>query len=197
MGDSMIAEEHGASAERPGGGLIRLVLENVVVLGAYWGVSHLNWMVFKSVGVLPMPIWPAAAVALVAAVHLGWRIAPGIALGTILANHISLPAPLNHACYIAMMNTLGPVLAAAIIRRSTSGKSWLTWNRTDVTVLFLAGVVLAPVLTAAGGIGSAWLLGLMSSSDVPRNFMRWGLAHALGALLFAPPLLAWLVRGAR
>ena len=190
----MTATDSVKRAERAGTGLSLPVLQNTIVCIAYWGVSHLNWMVFSSVGVLPMPIWPAAAVALVAAILLGWRIAAGTALGAILANHYSLGASWMYACCIAVMNTLGPVLAAVIVRRTTLGKSWSDWNWSDVTVLFLAGVVLAPLLTATGGVGSKWLLGLIPASAVPTAFARWGLAHALGALLFAPPLLVWFVK---
>ena len=177
------------------GSLSRAILENGSVAAVYWGVSHLNWLVFKGVGVLPMPIWPAAAVALVAAMHYGWRIAPGIALGTILANRYSVGAAWDYSSCIAVMNTLGPLLAAAVIRGRVAGKTWGAWTRTDITILFLAGVVLAPLLTASGGIGSKWLLDLIPSSAVPQAMMRWGLAHALGALLFAPPLLLWFMKG--
>jgi len=182
------------SAETSDCGLKRAVFENIVVLISYWGLSHLNWMVFKSVGVLPMPIWPAAAVALVAAILYGWRIAPGIALGTILANSYSLGSSWSFACCIAVMNTLGPLLAAAIICRRISGKAWLSMTRRDVTILFLAGVVLAPLMTAAGGIGSKWMLELIPSSDLQLAFLRWALAHSLGTLLFGPPLLVWCVK---
>ncbi len=173
---------------------IRPFWENLVVLASYWGVSHLNWVVFKSVGVLPMPIWPAAAVALVAAIMCGWRIFPGIAFGTILANHVSLGAPLGYACCIAVMNTLGPVLAATVIRRKLWSAGWPAWNRADITVVFLAAIVLAPVLTAIGGTGSKWLLGLLPYADVPQAFLRWALAHASGTLLFAPPLFLLFVK---
>ncbi len=161
----------------------RIVVENLIIALAYWGLSKANFMIFSHVGVLPMPIWPAAALAFVVAFYRGWRVAPGIAVGTVLANHFSLGAPWVFACCIAVMNTLGPVLAAVMIRRRISGKSWPTWSRRDVTVLFLASV-----------IGSKWLLGLIPFSAVPQAFLRWDLAHALGTLLFAPPLLIWLAK---
>lgn len=44
-------------------GKTNLLVLNLIVLATYWGVSHVNWLVFKNVGVLPMPIWPAAGMA--------------------------------------------------------------------------------------------------------------------------------------
>lgn len=183
---------HEGDNERTIGQLLAL---NVFVFILYWGVSHVNWLIFKSVGVLPMPIWPGAAVALVAATLYGWPLAPAIALGTIMSNHYSLSAPWVYAICISVMNTLAPLLCAFIIRRCIAGKSWLTLSRWDVTVLFLSGVVLLPLLSACGGIGSKWLLGLLPLAEVPQAFMRWTLSHGLGALIFAPPFLIWLFRG--
>jgi len=82
--------------------LFLLIIENLIVAGLYWGVSHINWMLFKTGGVIPMPIWPAAAVAFVFALIRGWRVAPGIAAGTILANTVSLGGPVDLASGIAV-----------------------------------------------------------------------------------------------
>lgn len=172
----------------------RPFLENVVVLAVCWALSHVNWMVFNSLGVQPMPFWPASGVALVAGYYYGWRIAPGLALSTILADHYSLGAPWSFAAAISVMDTVGPLLAADIIRRRVQGKSWLTWNRGDITVAFLAGIVFASVLSAIGGIGSKWGLGMMPFEAVPQGLLRWSLAHGLGALILAPPLFILLAR---
>ncbi len=94
--------------------------ENILVVLAYWGISHLNYTIFQSVGVLPMPIWPAAALAFVVAFYRGWRVAPGIAFGTIMANYYSLHATWIYACCIAIMNTLGPIIGATLMRNRIS-----------------------------------------------------------------------------
>lgn len=173
--------------------LHRFVLTNLLVLVVSWAISHLNWMVFSGLGVQPMPFWPASGVALVAGIRWGWSIAPGVATSTVLADHYSLGGPWEFAVCIAVMDTIGPLLAAGIIRRRVSGKSWLTWNRGDVTVVFMAGVILASVLSAIGGIGSKWLLGMTPGSGLLQGFLRWTLAHGLGALIIAPPLFVWFV----
>ena len=169
----------------------RLLLENAVTALAYWGVSHINYLLFKHVGVLPMPIWPAAALAFVVAFYRGWSIAPGIALGTVLANHFSLHSSWSYACLIAVMNTLGPLAGAAIMRKRVA-REILIRTLADVLVCCFAALILAPALTALGGIGFKWLLGLIQSGEVATAYIKWALAHSLGTLLFALPAFAWL-----
>ncbi len=178
-------------------GIAVAVMWNAIIFATYWGISHLNWIIFNRVGVLPMPIWPAAAVALVGAILHGYSVAPGIALGAIFANHFSLGSSWALALGIAVMNTVGPLLAAKIMRHRITVRSWSTWNRIDVTVVFVAALALAPLLTAIGGIGTKWLLGQIASPDVANAIARWALAHALGTLLFAPPLLVCIPIGRR
>jgi PAS domain S-box-containing protein len=174
--------------------MARLLLENLVLLAAYWGLSHLDWIVFRHLSILPMPFWPAAGLALVAAVKRRWRVAPGIMLGAILANWVSLEAPLAYACCIGTTNTLGPLAAAAVIRAHVAGKPWPEWRGRDYTVVFLASVGLAPLITATGGMGAKWLLGIIPFASVGRDLARWWLGHAIGTLIVAPIVLFFLDR---
>ncbi|NDV22423.1 MASE1 domain-containing protein [Desulfovibrio sp. JC022] len=168
----------------------RKFLENIAVAAVYWLVSHLNWLIFSSVGVLPMPIWPAAAVAITAALYRGWSIAPGLALGTILANHFSLGAPWGFAFCIAVMNTLAPVLGALLIKKNNGGDLHFR-SVGNMGFAIVVGVLLVPLLTALGGIGSKFMLGMLPESKVVISIMRWAMAHALGTVIFAVPYFAW------
>lgn len=170
---------------------LRLVVENILAALGYWGVSHVNFIIFKKVGVLPMPIWPAAALALVFAFYRGWMSMPGIAAGTILANHYSISAPWNYAVLIAVMNTLGPIAGAWLVRSRVSPGLYIR-SLGDVLICFFAGMVLMPVLTATGGIGFKYVLGLIAKEAVFAAWLKWYLAHSLGALIFGVPVFAWL-----
>lgn len=169
----------------------KLLLYNVLVAVFYWGISHLNWMVFSSVGVLPMPIWPAAAVALVAALYWGWGVAPGIAIGAFLANYYSLGASFLFAACISVMNTVGPVVGASLIRMRITDKLKVRSIR-DIGYVLMVGVCFVPLLTALGGIGSKFILGMLPADKIAISVARWSMAHALGTLLFALPYLAWV-----
>lgn len=165
----------------------RMIIENIVVLLLYWAISHLNFIVFKSLGVLPMPIWPAAAVAIVAAFYRGWKVAPGIAIGSVLANHISLGGSLQFALLIAILNTVGPILGAYIARKKV-GEELQFSSFSDSLIFMVAIIIITPALTATGGIGSKWLLGLLPIEKVPVSWLRWAFAHALGTFVFALPI---------
>lgn len=167
---------------------------NVIVALLYWGISYLNWLVFSSVGGLPMPVWPAAALAFVAAFYWGWGIAPGLAAGTVLANYLCLGAPLLFAFCISIMNTLGPILGAALIRKRITTQLRIN-SLGDIGYILIIAVCFVPLLTALGGIGSKFMLGMVPAHKIPILLIRWIVAHALGTLLFALPYLVWV--GAR
>ncbi|MBI9103145.1 MAG: MASE1 domain-containing protein [Spirochaetales bacterium] len=167
------------------------VFDNLIFAFLYWGISHLNWLLFSRVGILPMPIWPAAGLAFVGAFYRGWKIAPGIALGTFLSNYISLGAPLLYALLIPVMNTLGPLVGAALARRKVSLELNLI-HIEDVLVIFISGILIVPLLTATGGIGFKWMLGLLPAEVLVTSWLKWFVAHLSGTLLIGIPLFAWV-----
>jgi integral membrane sensor domain MASE1 len=169
----------------------RLCLENVLTLLVYWALAHLTFLVFRDLGVLPMPVWPPAAVAIVMAFYRGWKIAPSLAVGTILANHVSLSSPLGYAFSLALMNTAGPILGASIIRRQVSPRLAIG-NLVDLLICFCAIMIVPPVLIATGGIGFKFFFGLIPASGIVVGWLKWTIAHSLGALLFATPVFAWM-----
>jgi integral membrane sensor domain MASE1 len=168
-----------------------ILLVNIGVALLYWLLSHINFLIFKQVGLLPMPIWPAAALAIIVAFYSGWKIAPGLAIGTILANSISLGGSFVFACCIAIMNTLGPIIGASIARKRVSIKINIS-NIMDVVIFLLATVILVPMLTAFGGIGFKWFLGLLPTEMLFISWLKWSLAHSLATFFFAIPVFAWI-----
>ena len=142
----------------------QIILINELIALVYWAVSYVNWLFFHLVGILPMPVWPSAAVALIAGLYWGWPIAPALAVGTILANHYLLGATWTYAACVAVMNTLGPLIAVWLVKRKTSAVSVTIPIR--LLWLIAGGLLLAPALTASGGIGSQWLLGMIRWEDV-------------------------------
>jgi integral membrane sensor domain MASE1 len=171
---------------------LKPLLSNISVCLVYWGISHLNYMLFKRVGVLPMPVWPAAGVALIAFFLWREKVFAGVALGTVFANYLSLGAPLCFAISIALMNTLGPYLGIRIID-ARLGEGRIIRRISDVAVIFAAAFVLTPILTATGGIGAKLLLDLMPADEFRIAWSKWFMAHSLGGLLLASPFFAYLL----
>jgi len=170
----------------------RLGMENLGVAVAYTGIAYLAFLIFHGLGVMPMPIWPSAALAIVVAVYRGWTIAPGLSLGTLAANYYILGASLPYALCIALMNTLGPLAGGYLLRRRVSTRLRIQgWG--DMLIFFFAVLLLPPAMAATGGIGFKWLLGLISTDELVVGWMKWAIAHCLGTLLFATPVFAWMV----
>lgn len=168
----------------------RMVLENLLIISFYWGVAHLNFMLFRRGGVLPIPLWPSAAVGLSGALIYGWRVTPGIAAGSLLANAVSLGSGWLLAAAVAITNTLGPALTAHIIRHKAT--SIPPFDSLKNVVLFLAfGVILMAAITATGEVGGKWLFGQFSMDALASSWGRWWTAHAMGAMLFTPVILGW------
>ena len=170
----------------------RLCVDNILISFGYLGISYLNFIIFKSLGILPMPIWPAAALALLVSFYKGMKVAPGIAAGAILANHFALRSSWTFACCISIMNTLSPELIAYLLRKRLSAHYILQSFKNFCLCFFLA-IILAPILTAMGGIGSKYLLGLMPINDFTISFLKWAMAHSLGTLFFASPIFVYFM----
>lgn len=169
----------------------RLALENAAIALGYALLSLLTFILFRRLGVLPMPIWPSAALAIVVAVYRGWRAAPGLALGTVMANFCVLGSPFVFALGIAVMNTVGPLVGGWIVRRLATTRLIIR-GPAELLCCFIAIVLLPPLLTATGGIGCKWFLGMITADELVISWMKWAVAHSLGSLLFAVPVFAWL-----
>lgn len=169
----------------------RLALENAAIALGYALLALLSFMLFRRLGVLPMPIWPSAALAIVVAVYRGWRAAPGLALGSVLANGCVLGSTFSFALGIAVMNTLGPLAGGWIVRRLATTRLIIK-GPGALLYCFIAIVLLPPMLTATGGIGCKWLLGMITADTLVVGWLKWAVAHSLGSLLFAVPVFAWL-----
>jgi integral membrane sensor domain MASE1 len=184
------AQDNLIQSGQPGAG--RLVIENVTLALAYWAFAYLAFLVFHRLGVMPMPVWPSAALAIVAAVYRCWRIAPGIASGTVLANYLILNGSISYVLCIAIMNTLGPLVGAAILRHWIATRS-SRFGIGDLFVCCFALLIVPPALAATGGIGFKWFFGGLPADQLGVGWMKWAVAHALGILLFATPVFAWKV----
>lgn len=165
--------------------------ENILITLIYWGISHLTFIMFNKLGIQPMPIWPPAGLALVACLYRGWKIAPGIAMGVIFSNHFSLGAAWDYSASVAIFNTLGPMVGAAIIKWRITEKLEFN-NGMDVFIFFLAALVVKPMLAALGGVGFKYYFGLISGDLFFKAFLKWMVAHILGTIFLGVPLLTFI-----
>lgn len=170
---------------------IQLIIGNLVVAGAYWGFGVPAMRFFAEYGLFPSPIWLPAGIALVAALRGGVKYLPGIFLGSLGINHMSLGAPLTEALLISATNTLGPWLGARFTQPHPSSRPPFYTLR-EVVAFTLFGVGLHGLVTASGGTTAIALVGGASFSGLEGTWLTWLLSDAGGALVLAPVLLLWL-----
>jgi len=146
-------------------------------------------------------VWPAAGVALVAILLLGYRVWPGILLGHFFVNILtgydtsssgaalkSLALPLAIACGGALQAVCG----AALIRRYVGSTIVLQTEREIAKFLALGGPV-SCLISATVGLVCLYAWGLVSGPDIPFSWFTWWVGDTIGVTVMAPLLLAWLV----
>lgn len=143
------------------------------------------------------PVWPPTGVALAAVLLFGYRVWPGIALGAFFAN-VTSHEPYATACGIAIGNTLEAVVGAWLLRvikfENTFG------HIRDAIGFIVIAAGLSTMVSATIGVTSLRLGSVYLSSlqrpiewyDFWPLWRVWWLGDAMGALVVAPPLLAWI-----
>ncbi len=160
---------------------------NILIIVAYWVISHLSWLLFNHIGVLPMSIWPAAAIEVLAAFYFGWKIAPALFLGSVLANHLSLGGQLPYALTIGLTNVIGPLVGAYLVRQLITIEIKIKSYSILVLSLIIL-ILLIPAFAATGGVGFQIILGISAPEHFFLNWSRWAIAHSIGIIVFALPV---------
>jgi two-component system, cell cycle sensor histidine kinase and response regulator CckA len=134
-------------------------------------------------------VWPPVGLALAVLLLFGPRWWPGILLGAVLANltrGILLPASIA----IAFGNTITTLFAVGALRHF--GFCTSMYRVRDALLLIGIGAVTAPVLAAASGTLSVYLLGGARADALPTIWLNWWSGDAIAVMLVTPLLLAWL-----
>jgi len=147
---------------------------------------------FSTFGLFPAPIWLPASVALAAAMIGGARVAPGLFLGSCLANAVLFDAPAHVVALISFTNALGPVVGAAILARWAPDGD--PFRRLPGLLAFIAGgvVVHGAIVASGGAFAIWWSVPAMPAAEAWSIWQRWWISDAGGALYAAPALLLWL-----
>ena len=157
--------------------------ESFVVLLLYYAAGRAGLAVpFTSGNV--SPIWPAAGIAIGGILIFGRHVSVGIAAGAFLVNLFS-PVPAATALTIAVGNTLGPLIAAALLeKRAVSQIRRLS----DLIYLVSCGA-LGLSITALIGPTALYLTGVHAWNRLPLAWLMWWLGDCIGFLLITPLML--------
>lgn len=135
------------------------------------------------------PVWFAAGFALAGVLLHGYRVLPGIWLGGVCAL-LLYDLPLSASLLMALGVTLEAFLAGLLLRRLTPTHELLTTTRYMIYFLVIA-VVLAPLPSAAIGIGTLFFHDIVSWNQFPEGMLTWWIGDAGGNILITPLILAW------
>ncbi|GCB03591.1 MASE1 domain-containing protein [Ralstonia sp. SET104] len=178
---------------------LRLVVHTGLVALAYFAGAKLG-LAYAVVGGAVSLVWPSSGIALVALLMMGYGVAPGIAIGSMLAN-MSAGLPPQVAAVIGMGATAAALTATWLLKRIARIQVTLDRIRDVLAFIFLAATISTAVSAL---IGATALLagGQVSVDEYGAASLKWWLGDMMGVLVVAPPLLNLLtcpspVRSAR
>jgi PAS domain S-box-containing protein len=166
----------------------RHILRITALAGVYFVIARVgfNFAPGKQI----TAIWPAAGVSLASILLFGYRMWPGILLGSFLSK-LSVEAPPLTGFLIAVSNTVEPLIGAWLLNRYAGAGHYLERIRGVLCLWFFASLISA-LAGAALGAAALWLGGLHPPGvSYGLEFLTWWLADASGAFIVAPLLLAW------
>jgi PAS domain S-box-containing protein len=158
-----------------------------VVAGLYIGTAKLGIELSVAHGVVT-PVWAPSGIALAALVLFGPQLWPAVAIGALVANATS-GASLPVAAFIAVGNTLEPLVGAALLRAAAFNPR--LGRIRDVFALVVLAAAVSTTVAATNGVTTLWVSGNLSGSYGSEWFLWWS-GDAMGILVVAPLLLFWL-----
>jgi PAS domain S-box-containing protein len=161
-----------------------------LLIGLYVGAAILG-LSLHAVGGFATAVWPPTGIALVALVLGGYRLWPGIALGAYLVN-VWAGGPWLVASGMALGNTCEALLGTAFLTGVIRFRPALDRLR-DVAGL-VGAAVLSTVVSAAIGVTSGWLGGVIPTDVYGEAWRTWWLGDMNGDLVVAALLLSWSTR---
>ncbi|MGZ5059065.1 MAG: CHASE domain-containing protein [Methylobacter sp.] len=147
-------------------------------------------------------IWPPSGIALAAILIYGYRLWPGILLGSFLVNiSATLTTGSVAETLTAIVTTLiigggaslQAVAGAYLVRRFAGFPNSLTREK-EVFLLFLFGGLLSALVNSTIAVSTLVATGRVPAANFPANWGTWWMGDALGVFIFTPLVLVWMQR---
>src|SRR3954471_7941437 len=138
-------------------------------------------------------MWLPAGIGLAVLVLYGPWLVPGVVIGDLALGDYS--TPIGTVLAQTVGNTVALVVAAALLRRLTQGRTGL--DRVFDVLALIACALVAAAVSAAFGPTSLRLGGVISTHELGEVFRTWTLGDAAGVLVVAPAVLTWVTSGVR
>ena len=166
-----------------------LFLRTVLVASAYFAGAKIG-LAYAVVGGAISLVWPSSGIALVALLALGFAVAPGIAIGSFLAN-LSVGVPVAVAAMIGVGAMVAALTAAILLDRAARFRIALE-STNDVVAFIGLAAVMSTAVSALIGATAVLAGGLMPVAEYGTAFLKWWLGDMMGVLVVAPPLFSIL-----
>lgn len=146
------------------------------------------------------PIWPSAAVALVAVLLGGYRYLPAVFLGAIGANlivslnlggDISTLRSMMPAILISAGATLQTAFAVFVIKKFNHVSNAFNTYQSIVSFVFWGGLI-ACLVNGFIGPATLYFFDILPAQALASSIFTWWVGDAIGVVLFAPMLLILL-----
>ena len=183
--------------------LVELLAKLAAMAAAYYVVGRLGLLLAIPPG-YATAVWPASGIALAGTLLFGYRVWPGILLGSFLINlrtsldTTSTASILNStalAASIGMGASLQAIVGAFLIRRFTQYPTAFVEARDIIKFLLLGGPV-SCLVNATWSVTSLLLSGVIQPVDYLFHWWTWWVGDAIGVVTFAPMILIWAARPA-
>lgn len=165
---------------------LNLFIRSAFVALAYFAGAKLG-LAYAVVGGAVSLVWPSSGIALVALLTMGVGVAPGVAIGSMLAN-MSVGIPAHVAAVIGLGATMAALTATWLLKRVAGFQVSLDRIR-DVLALIILAATLGSALSAWIGTSALRGEGMLSVDEYSGAFLKWWLGDMMGVLVVAPPLL--------
>jgi signal transduction histidine kinase/CheY-like chemotaxis protein len=162
------------------------VVLNLLVAVVAWALAAAT-LLPTSGGSPVTPIWPPVGLAVAVTYLGGFRVLPGIVIGS-FATGIQFGSPAL-ALLLALAQMIQPVLAVAILRAARFNPG-LERVR-DAVVLSLVAGPIGAFAAATVAITLQYSFGLYPAANVPYYFLLWWLRDWLGVMVVATLIFAW------
>jgi len=173
------------------------LLSIVILAAVYFLFGRLGLLLAVPPGYATV-IWPSSGIALAAVLLFGYRIWPGILLGSVLINisvayfdaDFSLLWSLVISSSIGLGAALQALLAACLIKRFVEfPNSFIELKQ--IIGFFLLGGPLACFVSATIGMSSLYWAGKVELGSFVINWGTWWVGDVIGVLIFTPLCLIW------
>lgn len=174
----------------------------ILLLGLVYAILGLAGLTLAIPPGYATAIFPAAGVAVVAILHSGWRLVPGVWAGSVFINlwvfqsHGALHAEDFLVASLIGAGSSIQALAGALLVRWRLGNAWKVLDQDgDILWFLLIAGPLACLVSASWGNAMLIAFGIISASQFAFSWWNWWVGDTIGVLLFAPLTLMILQRG--